>query len=98
MVRTEMRRRQIEKEGEELERMGDENKKVEEEEKLTLELVRRVVRGVGALEAEEALLLQGENQGAPAEQRAAEAQALQQTCDQSEDVSHPHGGQKVVCV
>lgn len=61
------------------------------EEKLTLEPVRRVVRGVDTVEAEEALRLQDEHQRAPSKQHAAEAQALQQARGQGEDVPHPHG-------
>lgn len=65
----------------------------DEDEKLTLELGHGVVRGVDALEAEESLRLQDENQRAPSKQHAAEAHALQQACGQSDKVSHPHGDQ-----
>lgn len=60
-------------------------------ETLTLGLGRSVVGGVDALGAEEVLRLQDENQRAPSEQHTAEAQALQQTCGQREEVSHSHG-------
>lgn len=87
-----------EEEEEEKEEAGEEveeeqQEKDDDKDKLTLQLGHTVVRGVGAVETEEALGLQDENQRAPSEQHATEAQALQQARDQREEVSRPHGGQ-----
>lgn len=87
------RRKSGQRKKEKKEKVEEEVEEDDEEEKLTLELGHSVVRGVDALEAEEALRLQDENQRAPSKQHAAEAQALQQARGQGEEVSHPHGDQ-----